>query len=170
MKIYFLVGAMVGLSYLAHADMSLKTQMETLNIPIRAALLKSDVSGYKRILLSRVAPNFVYTEGDTTMNFAQMVGRIRWTYSGYTKVESLSLQLISAKEQGTNGIVEQRLTRQAITNGPDNKPHKLKSVEAITAHCRKVQGYWQFTAMSMTTEKISQDGKPMPIGGAKHAY
>ena len=168
---FFALGVLLAfLPTLATADASLKSEIEALNKPIATAFMKRDVSGFKKIVQSHMTSDFVYTEGDTTMNFDQMVGRIRQDYSMYSKVTGVSFHILSVKESGTTGTAIERQSIEGIAKGPSKKSHITTIVGIGIETYRKVNGKWKMATMSFATEKMTVDGKSVPIGGAKHPH
>lgn len=159
--------AVIGFSTMAIAHASLKSEIEALNKPIEAALMRRDVDGYRKIAKQHVTPDFIYTEGDTTMNFDQMIGRLRQSYSAYAKMTRVSIRVLSVQEHGATGTAVERQTTNGIVKTPGKKSHTDANVVVGTVTYRRVDGRWKMAAMSVKTEKVTVDGKPMPAGGAK---
>jgi len=159
--------ALIGLATVTAAPASLKSEIEALNKPIAAAFMKRDVDRFKKIVQNHMTADFIYTEGDTTMSFDQMVGRIRQGYSVYTKMTHVSIQVLSVKEHGDAGTAVESQITEGIVKGLDKKAHTTAYVGVSKETYRKVDGHWRMATMSMNTEKLIVDGRAMPTGGAK---
>ena len=170
MTSHALAVALIGLSTMTAAHASLKSEIESINKPLAAALVKRDVDGFKKIIQNHMTSDFIYTEGDTTMNFGQMIGRIRQDYSTYITVANVSTQVISVKERGATGTAVERHFMEGTVKGPDKKPHTTAYVGVSTETYRKVNGMWRMATMSVQTEKMTVDGKSMPTGGGKRRH
>ncbi len=158
--------ALIGLSLVTAAHSSLKSEVGALNKFLDAAFKKRDVNRYKKVIQGRASPDFVYTEGDMTMNFGQMMARMRQVLSGSSKL-NVATQILSVKEHGPEGTVVERQSVAAIVKGQDKKPHSASYVLVYTDAYRKVSGRWMMASRSMVVEKQTADGKDLPVGGAK---
>lgn len=159
--------ALFGLSILTVAHASLKSEIEALNRPIVAALMKRDIDQYKKIVKPHVTSDFIFAEGDTTLNFDQMVGRLRQNYSVFPKVTAFSVKLVSLQEHGAKGTALQKQTIAGIVKNRDNKAHTYASVEMSKETYRLVKGQWKLATKSVWTERVSVDGRPMPSSDTK---
>ena len=99
-----------------------------------------------------------------------MVSGIRMGLSAYTKMTQVSMTVLSAKERGDKGSVVERQMMDGIVMGPDKKAHKMSYVGLSTETYRKVNGQWKMATMSVKTDKMTMDGKPVPMGGGKHPH
>jgi ketosteroid isomerase-like protein len=158
--------AFIGLSTVAAAHASLKSEVEAVNKRIAAALMKRDVDRYKKILRSYTSADVVYIYGDQVGGFEQMVGSLRFEFSRYTKMANVSIEVLAVKEHGASGTVTQRHTLEATVKGT-RKPHTIAYVEVATDNYRKVNGLWKMVRRSTRFEKFTEDGKAMPVGGPK---
>src|SRR5579862_6172391 len=104
MKARFLVFALMGLSALALADSSLKSQMEAMNKPITAAMLKRDVNAFRNVVKGGVTSDFKYSEpGGKPMNFDAMIGGMKAGFAMYSKITKASSEIVTVKEKGNVG-------------------------------------------------------------------
>lgn len=165
MKAHIFAIGLVALS--ATAGASLKSEIEAINKPIKAAFMARDVDGFKKVIQPHMTPDFKYTEGDRTMNFDQMIEGIKQGFSMYSKMTHVSMAVLSVKEHGDKGTAVERQAMNGVVKGPDKKDHKTSYVGLSTETYRKVNGEWKMASMSIKMEKMTMDGKPMPMGGPK---
>lgn len=166
MKTRLALLALVALPAIVLAgDTSLKSQIEALNRPVCAALLKKDVATFEKLLAPTVAKDFKYQEpGGKPMGFKEMVAGMKMGMAAYTKVTKASVKVIAVKQSGNTATAIEQHTMEGLMSGPDKKSHKMVFVGTSNETYKKVGGKWLLTNMTMKADKMTRDGKPMSMG------
>lgn len=168
MKARFLAIALFSLPVLALADGSLKSQIPAMNKPIVDAMMKLDIDAFNKAVKGGVTPDFkYYDDGSSAMNYKTMTMMMKQGFGMYAKMIAVGTQPISVVEKGNKGLVVQKHSMAGMTKpGADKKSHKIVFIGTSTETYKKVHGKWMMASMSMKTDLMTMDGKPMPMGGA----
>lgn len=146
------------------AGSSLKSQVEAMNKPIDAAFKKKDIAAFTRVVKGGMTPDFKYIDdGSKPMDYDHMVAGMKQAFAVYQKITKVETSVLSVKEKGNAGTAVERHTMEGLVAGPDKKPHKMVFVGTSTETFRKVHGMWLMASMSMKTDKMTMDGKPMSM-------
>jgi len=162
MKARALLFVLVATAAMANAQ-SLKSQIHKMNGPISKVMMKKDIDGFKKIVQNSVTPDFKYSEDGRSMSFDQMVDGMKQGFAMYSKVTSAKTKVVSVKEKGNDGTAVEQHTMKGITMGPDKKSHKVVFVGTSNETYKKVNGKWLMATMEMKTDKLTMDGKAMPM-------
>jgi hypothetical protein len=166
MKTRYFAFICIGFAALATAGASLKSDIDALNKPIEAALMKRDVAAFSKVVKGYVTSDFKYSDfGGKPMDFDKMVAEMRQGLSAYSKITKSTSVVVSAKEHGSAGSAVEKQTMEGLTMGPDKKTHKMVYEGTSTETFRKVQGKWKMATMVVKTDKMTLDGKPISMGG-----
>ncbi len=165
MKTAFVALTLVVLPAVSFGEGSLRAQMEALNKPINSALMHRDMKAFEHAVKGCMTPDFKYIDdGSKPMSMSRMVAGMKMGLAGYQKITKVETKVISVKEMGDSGRAVELHTMAGLMAGPDKKPHKMVYVGTATETFRKVKGKWMMASMSMKTDKMTLDGKPMAMG------
>jgi hypothetical protein len=146
----------------AQAD-GLRTQIETSNKKIHAAMLKKDMDAFAKAMKPDVTPDFKYMEDGRSMGFDQMVGLMKQSFTGFQKVTKAETKILSLKQTKTSATSVSDHAMAGIMPGPDGKPHTMTFTGTSTETYVKKGGKWLLSIMSWGKSKMLLDGKPMDM-------
>jgi hypothetical protein len=159
--------AFAGLCSLATADPSLRSQIEAMNKSIVATFKHRDASAFRKATKGGTTADFKYSDdGGKPMNFDKMVAGMQQAFAMYKQITTAKTTILSVKEHGNTATAVEKHTMGGIVAGGDKKTHKMVFEGTSTETYRKVKGQWLMSSMSMKTDKMTMDGKPMPMGNA----
>lgn len=171
MKAKFLLLTLVGLTGIASASSNLRAELTAMNKKVTAAMMKRDVAGFTKIVKGGITPDFKYMEDGKEMSFDTMVDMMKQGMKLFTKMISAKAEIVSLSEKGNDATAITRHSTVSLMTGQDKKPHKMEFVGTSTDTYKMVKGKWLMSSMSMKTDKMLLDGKPMDMsmmpGGGK---
>ncbi len=126
-------------------------------------MMKKDIEGFKKIVKGGVTPDFKYSEGGPSMGFDEMVAGMKQGFAMYSKITKTTTKLVSVKEKGNDGTAVEKHTMVGMMMGPDKKSHKVVFAGTSDETYKKVGKKWLMASMTMKTDKMTMDGKPMPM-------
>lgn len=168
MKTRFLAIALLSLPVLALADSSLKSQIQAMNKPICDAMMKLDIDAFNKAVKGGITPDFKYYDDNSpATDYKTMTAMMKQGFAMYAKMDYVKTDIVSVTEKGSTGTAIEKHSMVGMTKpGPDKKSHKIMFVGTSTETYKKVKGKWMMSSMAMKTDKMTMDGKPMPMGGA----
>ena len=167
MKARSLIFVLLAAAAMANAQ-SLKSAIHKVDGPVCRAMMKKDIKGFEKIVKPAVTPDFKYSEGGPAMGFDEMIAGMKQGFAMYSKITKAQTKLVSVKENGSMGSSVEKHTMVGMMMGPDKKSHKVVFAGTSNSTYKKVNGKWLMATMNMKTDKMTMDGKPMPmpqIGG-----
>jgi len=165
MKAALLILALVTVPVASFAEASLKSQIAAMNKPVDAALKARDINAFTKAVTGGMTPDFKYIDdGTKPQSFEGMIAGMKQGLSVYKEITKVSTSVVSAKQKGNMGNAIERHVMEGVVFGPDKKPHKMVFLGTSTETFRKVKGKWMMASMSMKTDKMTMDGKPMSMG------
>jgi hypothetical protein len=142
---------------------SLKSQIKAMNKPIRAAMMKKDIDGFAKVVKGGITPDFKYSENGQAMSFDQMLDGMKQGFAMYSKITKADTHLVKVSEKGAMGSAIEKHVMEGTGMGPDKKAHKMAFMGTSIETYKKVKGKWMMASMNMKTDKMTMDGKAMPM-------
>ena len=160
-----LIAACLLTSAVALAD--LRSDIESMNKKVHAAMMKRDIDAFVKIVKPRVTSDFKHVENGQTTNFDQMVGTMKTSFQSMGKITKSTSKVLTLKVKGNVGTTTEHHLMSGEISGEDKKKHVLTFSGTTTNTYRKEGGVWKMSVMKWTTQKMLMDGKPMgaPTGG-----
>lgn len=159
--------ALAALVTIANADGSLRSQIESFDKPVADALKHKDIAAFAKLTKNAMTPDFKYSDdGSKPMDYKTMVAGMKQGLGMYSKITDSWAKVVSVKEHGSTATAVEKHYMAGLTTGRDKKPHKMAYEGTSIETFRKVHGVWKMSSMSMKTDKMTMDGKPVPMGNS----
>ena len=143
---------------------SLKSQIQAMNKPISKVMKKKDVEGFKKLVKGAVTPDFKYSEDGRSMGFDEMVEGMKQGFAIYSTISKVDTKIVTVSQKGTAGTaVEKHMMEGTMMDPKTRKSHKVAFIGTSHETYKKVKGKWLMASMDMKTDKMTMDGKPMPM-------
>ena len=160
MKLFSVI--LVGVSFAAISSADLKSEINSMNSKIHAAMKKGDMKSLGMIMKAGVTKDFKYIEDGKTMTFDQMFEQMKGSLS-MMKLTKASTQVVSVKEKGTMGTSVEKHVMAGTMTGPDKKTHKVSFSGVSTNSYTKAGKAWMLKVMSWGKSEMLMDGKPVDM-------
>jgi len=157
----FMAVAVLGV---AHAD-NLRSKIASVDQQLHHAFMHRNVKEFETILKKNTTKDFKYTEDGNSLTFDQMLAGMKQGFSQMTKMTSQSTTLTSLKEKGDMASGTSEHSMSWIQKDDKHKTHKYVFTGKSADTFRKVNGKWLMSSMAWKTEKVTMDGKAVPMGG-----
>lgn len=163
MKASAFIVLFAAVSAIGHAD-SLKSEIQKMNKPISNAMKKRDVAAFKKIVQGGVTSDFKYSEDGRAQTFDEMVEGMKQGFAMYSTISRADTKIISVSEKGTSGTAVEKHTMAGTMIDPKSKKKHVVVFEGTSNETyKKLNGKWLMASMDMKTDKMTMDGKPMPM-------
>ena len=165
MKLVTLSIAVLGLVAFSSAD--LKSEINTMNTKICAAMVKADFKAFEALVKNGVTSDFKYMEAGRTQTYSQMMEHMKGSF-GQMKLSSAKASIVSLKQKGDGAVSVEKHVMLGSMTGPDKKSHKITMTGNSTNTYKKVKGKWLMSVMSWGVMDMTMDGKkvdPSKMGG-----
>lgn len=160
MKLFAVTLAALSLVAISSAD--LKSEINSMNSKIHAAMVKGDMKACGAIMKAGTTKDFKYIEGGKTMTFDQMFAQMKGSMAAM-KLTKATTSVISVKEKGSMGTSVEKHTMEGTMTGPDKKSHKMSFSGVSTNTYTKVGKTWMLKVMNWGKSTMLMDGKPMDM-------
>ncbi len=145
------------------ADANLKSDVQTMNSKMVAAIKKLDMKTIDAITAKYCAPDFKYTDNGKTQGREGMLADMKMGFSMFRKVLAADAKSLKVSEKGGKGAsVSSHYTLWMIIM-QDNKVHKMDMKSTSNETWTKNGGKWALSSMKVTNVKLTMDGKPFDM-------
>ena len=163
MKASALIVLFAAVTAIGQAD-SLKSEIQKINRPITNAIKHKDVAAFKKVVKGGVTPDFKYVDDGHAMNFDQMIEGMKQGFAMYSTFTKVEAKIVSVSEKGSAGTAVEKHTMVGTMLDPKTKKNHVVAFEGTSDETfKKVNGKWLMASMAMKTDKMTMDGKPMPM-------
>ncbi len=164
MRAFIVAIALVGLLSVSSAQ-SLRSQVETADKAIAAAIKKKDFSKLSMLMRSVTTDDFKYTEAGKSQSYAEMTANMKTGLGMMGKITVCTVRLLTLHQHGSTADGTTRHTMAGIVKTNDKKVHKM-SFTGVSANTYRLEGHkWKLVSMKWVSQKQSMDGKPVPSMG-----
>jgi hypothetical protein len=164
MKRLTLIFASIALCAFATAD-TLRSQIQAMDKTMHTVMMKRDINGFVKAVKSGITSDFKYSENGREMSFDKMVDGMKQGFAMMSKMTRADAKLVSLKEKGNSATSMTSHHMAGVTMDAKKKSHKMVFTGTSAETYRKENGKWLMSSMTWKDQKITLDGKPMPMGG-----
>lgn len=148
----------------------LRSELESVNSKIVAAMKKRDADAFGKIVKAGVTKDFKYVENGQTQTLDQMIEGMRMGFAMMTKVTKCEAKIKTLKETGNSGTATIWHSMAGDMKMEDGKTHKMTFEGTSTNTFRKEGGKWKMSSMVWGKQTMKMDGKPFDptkMGGGR---
>lgn len=127
-----------------------------------AAMMRGDNAAAKAVVKANFAPDFVRTDKKMKENLTQFLANLQLPAG--MKLKNFKFKLGSYTLKGGKYYGNNTTIVSAMMTDPKKKIHSMNAQSLEKEVWRKVGAKWMLESITVISNKVNMDGKPMPSG------